>query len=33
MLDFVFVVAGKHNVYRMSASNAEDKDEWIKSVR
>ena len=27
------VVEGKHHVYRMSASKAEEKDEWIKCIR
>lgn len=27
------VVEGKHTVYRMSASKAEDKDEWIRAIK
>ena len=27
------VVMGKHNSYRISAATAEERDEWIKSIR
>ena len=30
---FFMYFAGKHNVYRMSASTAEEKDEWIRCIR
>ena len=30
---FLMYFEGKHNVYRMSASTAEEKDEWIRCIR
>lgn len=31
--NFLFLIPGKHTVYRMSAATAEEKEDWIKCVR